>query len=110
MSKPLTYKGYYAQIEFDPEDRLFFGRITGITDLVTFHGETVDGLIAAFEEAVDGYLEMSEKLDQSPAKPFSGRLMLRLRPEIHARVAAFAAGQGKSVNTWASEVLEHASA
>ena len=70
MSKPLMYKGYSAQIEFDPEDRLFFGRLTGITDLVTFHGETVDGLIAAFEEAVDGYLEMSEKLGRSLRSPF----------------------------------------
>ncbi|MEZ4730977.1 MAG: type II toxin-antitoxin system HicB family antitoxin [Caldilineaceae bacterium] len=110
MSKPLMYKGYSAQIEFDSEDRLFIGRVTGITDLVTFHGETVEGLISAFEEAVDGYLEMSEKLGRPPAKPFSGRLMLRIRPELHARVAALATGQGKSVNAWASEVLERASA
>jgi hypothetical protein len=48
MSKPLIYKGYAASIEFDPEDRLFFGRITGIADIVTFHGETVDELFAAF--------------------------------------------------------------
>jgi len=108
MSKPLMYKGYSAQLEFDPEDRIFFGRITGIPDQVTFHGETVDNLIRAFEEAVDGYLEMSAKLGRSPAKPYSGRIMLRIAPEVHAQVAAVAAGQGKSLNAWAQEVLQQA--
>lgn len=26
MRKPLTYKGYAALVEFDAEDRLFFGK------------------------------------------------------------------------------------
>jgi predicted HicB family RNase H-like nuclease len=108
MSKPLLYKGYSAHLEFDPEDRLFFGRITGIPDLVTFHGETVDELIHAFEEAVDDYLLMSEKLGRTPAKPYSGRIMLRITPELHAQVVALAAGQGKSLNAWAQEVLQRA--
>lgn len=108
MNKPLMYKGYSVQLEFDPEDRIFFGRITGIADLVTFHGETVDGLIQAFEEAVDGYLIMSHQLGRPPAKPYSGRLMLRIPPEVHARVAAIAAGQGKSLNAWAQEILQRA--
>jgi predicted HicB family RNase H-like nuclease len=108
MSKSLMYKGYSAHIEFDPEDRIFSGRITGIEDIVTFHGETVDGLIQAFEEAVDDYLTMSQELGRPPAKPYSGRLMLRIPPEVHAQVAAIAAGQGKSLNAWAQEVLERA--
>lgn len=106
MSKPLIYKGYAASIEFDPEDRLFFGRITGIVDIVTFHGETVDELVAAFEEAVDDYLALSEKLGRAPQKPYSGRLMLRISPEIHAQVAARAAAEGKSLNSWTQELLQ----
>ena len=44
MTKPLTYKGYSARVEFDAEDRVFFGRLTGIADLVTFHSESAAGV------------------------------------------------------------------
>jgi predicted HicB family RNase H-like nuclease len=62
----LTYKGYLARVEFDVDDRLFFGRLSGIADIVTFHGESVDEAVQAFEEAVDGYLAMSEQLGRAP--------------------------------------------
>lgn len=56
MKNTLTYRGYIAHIEFDADDRLFFGRLVGIRDIVTFHGRTVDELESAFKEAVDHYL------------------------------------------------------
>ena len=105
MSKAHTYKDYAAHIEFAAEDRIFFGRIAGIADIVTFHGETVVGLIHAFEEAVDEYLAMSDKLSRDPQKPFSGRLMLRISPDVHAHAALMAKSHGKSINQWAAEVL-----
>jgi predicted HicB family RNase H-like nuclease len=63
----LTHKGYAARVEFDAEDRIFHGRIAGIRDIVTFHGESVKELLAAFEEAVDDYLATCEKLGQRHA-------------------------------------------
>lgn len=104
----LTYKGYAARVEFDAEDRIFHGRIAGIRDIVTFHGESVKELLVAFEEAVDDYLETCEKLGQQPNKPFSGRMMLRLPPEIHAAAAMAAEANGKSLNQWATEVIDKA--
>lgn len=104
----LTYKGYAARVEFDAEDRIFHGRIAGIRDIVTFHGESVKELLAAFEEAVDDYLETCEKLGQQPNKPFSGRMMLRLPPETHAAAAMAAEANGKSLNQWATEVIDKA--
>ena len=65
MNKPLTYKGYTARVEFDPEDRIFVGRIAGIPDIVSFHGESVDDLADAFEKAVDGYVAMSRTLGRA---------------------------------------------
>ncbi len=108
MSKPLTYRGYAAHIEFDAEDRLFVGRLAGIVDIVTFHGESVDKLESAFHEAVDDYLDMSEKFGRPPQKPCSGRLMLRIPPEVHAHALMMAEAHGKSLNQWAAEVLAKA--
>jgi predicted HicB family RNase H-like nuclease len=108
MKKPLIYKNYSASIEFDADDLIFVGHLTGITDIVSFHGESVSELIAAFESAVDGYIEMSEKLGIKPQKPFSGKLMLRISPEAHAKVAKVAEASGMSINAWLAELIQAA--
>jgi predicted HicB family RNase H-like nuclease len=53
----LEHKGYRGRVEFDSEDQVFFGRVEGIEDSVSFHSDSIEGLAAAFEEAVDDYLE-----------------------------------------------------
>ena len=108
MMNTLRHNGYSARVEFDPDDRLFVGHIAGIQDIVGFHGRSVDELEAAFHEAVDDYLAACRKLRQEPNKPFSGRVMLRLPPEVHARASAAAQVQGLSFNQWAAQVLDTA--
>lgn len=105
----MTYKGYAARIEYSDEDGCFIGHIAGIKDVVGFHGESVQELRAAFEEAVDDYLAACEKSGRAPQKPYSGRLMLRVPPEVHARAAMMAEAHGMSLNQWAAEVLSRAS-
>ncbi|HUL14246.1 MAG TPA: type II toxin-antitoxin system HicB family antitoxin [Methylococcaceae bacterium] len=105
---PMTYKGYAARIEYSNDDNCFVGHIAGIKDIVGFHGETVSELRAAFQEAVDDYLATCEKLERAPQKPYSGKLMLRIPPEVHAHVAMMAEAHGKSLNQWAAEVLANA--
>ena len=104
----MTYKGYSARVEFDAEDRLFVGHLAGVRDIVGFHGASVAALEAAFHAAVDDYLAACKKLGQEPNKPFSGRVMLRLPPEVHARASARATVEGVSFNQWAAKVLERA--
>ena len=104
----MTYKGYSARVEFDAEDRIFVGHLAGVRDIVGFHGASVAELEAAFHEAVDDYLAACKKLGQDPNKPFSGRVMLRLPPEVHARASARATVEGVSFNQWAATVLERA--
>ncbi len=99
----MTHKGYAAQIEYSDDDQCFVGHIAGIKDVVGFHGESVSELRAAFEEAVEDYLETCAKLNRSPQRPYSGKLMLRIPPEIHAAIAVAAEVSGKSINQWAAE-------
>lgn len=106
--KTMTHKGYAAQIEYSDADQCFIGHIAGIKDVVGFHGESVSELRAAFEEAVDDYLETCARLNRSPQKPYSGKLMLRIPPEIHAAVAVAAEVSGKSINQWAAETFADA--
>lgn len=108
MSDILTYKGYTARIEFDADDRIFFGRLAGINDGVSFHADTVAELVSAFEESVDDYIETCAKIGKAPEKPYSGKVMLRLDPALHARVAQAAQRAGKSINQFGADVLSRA--
>ena len=107
-SDTMQYLGYSARVEFDAEDRLFVGHVAGLRDIVGFHGVSVVELEAAFHEAVDNYLAACRQLGQAPDKPYSGRVMLRLPPEIHARASARAQVEGVSFNQWAAQVLDQA--
>jgi predicted HicB family RNase H-like nuclease len=60
--KPMTYKGYAAQIEYSDEDTCFVGHIAGIADVIGFHADNVQDLRDAFGVAVDDYLGTCEKL------------------------------------------------
>lgn len=104
----MHYKNYSAQISFDDEDEIFVGKLAGISDTITFHATTVNDLRAAFHEAVDDYLATCARLGKSPQKTFSGRLMLRVDPAVHAKAAMAAELAGKSLNQWSEEVLDKA--
>jgi len=106
--KTMTYNGYAARIEYSDEDSCFIGHVAGINDVVGFHGESVMELRSAFEEAVDDYLETCEKLNRSPQRPYSGRIMLRIPPQIHAAVATAAEVSGRSINQWATDTFTRA--
>ena len=106
--KTMKYKNYSAKIEYSEEDECFVGHIAAIKDIIGFHGESVNELRTAFEEAVDDYLETCEKLNRAPQKPYSGNLMLRVPPEIHAAIASAAEVSGKSINQWASDAFAEA--
>ena len=108
MSNVMTYKGYSARIEYDDEDGILFGRIAGIRDGVGFHADTVEGLRVAFHEAVEDYLETCARLGREPQRPYSGKVMFRVSPELHRKAAMAAELAGKSLNQWAEEALARA--
>jgi predicted HicB family RNase H-like nuclease len=101
----MSYKGYLARIEYSDEDGCLVGHLAGITDTVGFHGESVAEMRAAFEQAVDDYLATCRRVGRPPQRPFSGRLLLRVPPELHARAAMRAAASGKSLNRWICDLL-----
>jgi len=104
----MSYRGYTARIEFDERDAIFVGRVLGVKAIIGFHGETVAELRADFEAAIDFMVEDCKARGETPEKPYSGKLMLRVPPEVHAHAALMAEVHGKSLNQWAAEVLGNA--
>jgi len=106
----MTYQNDTAKVEYDSVDKIFVGHIIGIRDIVGFHGSTVEELESAFHEAVEHYLEVCEEIGQAPQRAYSGKLTLRVPPDVHMAVAAKAELNSKSINQWATEVLKQAAA
>ena len=104
----MTYKGYTARVEYDERDNIFVGRILGIRSIISFHGGTVAELRAEFELSVKDYLADCKREGVHPEKTASGMLLLRVPPEIHGRAFVVALAAGKSLNQWATEVLQYA--
>jgi len=104
----MRYKGYAARIEYDERDDIFVGRVLGMRDIISFHARSVPELHEAFRDALEDYLADCAEQGITPEKPASGKVMLRIRPEVHAAASVAARAAGKSLNQWADEVFEQA--
>ena len=62
MKEVLQYKGYVASIQFSNKDEVFYGKILGVGDLVSFEGSSEAELKSSFIEAVDDYLETCKQI------------------------------------------------
>ena len=106
MKDKLTYKGFIGSVHFQTEDEVFYGRIEGVTDLVTFEGESVKGLKAAFEEAVEDYLALCKSVDKEPYKSFKGSFNVRITPNLHRKAFEKATLKGMTLNQLLQEAIE----
>jgi len=105
----LEYRGYKGRAEFDDDAGLFHGEVLDTRDVITFQGTSVQELEEAFRESVEDYLDFCRERGEEPDRPFSGRLMLRLPPELHRRIYVEAKHAGQSINQWIADRLERAS-
>jgi len=108
MKDILTYKGYIGTVHFSSEDDVFYGKIEGIRDLVSFEGQSVDELKKAFQEAVEDYLEFCKQIGKRPEKSYKGSFNIRISPEIHRQAIIKATMLGISLNQLVQKAIEKA--
>ena len=95
----LRYKGYTGSVEYSAEDGCLLGKVQGLQGtLISYEGNSVEEIKQDFEGAVDDYLQSCEKRGISPAKPYSGKLNLRMSSELHAAIAQAAHSSGTTIN------------
>ncbi len=101
----IEYKRYVGKV-IDLEDGVLHGRVINIRDVVTFEAKSAKELEREFRKSVDVYIEMCEKHGEDPDRPFSGRFVLRLEPELHRRLYALSQVQETSINTAAVQAIK----
>jgi predicted HicB family RNase H-like nuclease len=104
----LEYKGYIGKVEIDDEAGLLHGEIINIRDVVTFEGNTVQEVQQAMRDSIEDYLAFCHTRGEEPEKPFSGKFVVRISPELHRKAYIQAKLADKSLNSWVTEILESA--
>lgn len=108
MSNYLKYKEYLATVEYSTEDEVFYGKLFGINDLVTFEGASVKEIKTAFEEAVNDYIETCKEVNKKPEKSFKGSFNVRVPSELHKNAAFIAVQNNVSLNDFVKGAIQYA--
>jgi predicted HicB family RNase H-like nuclease len=107
MKNLLRYKNFLAHVQYSTDDDVFFGKIEGINDLVTFEGTNTVELKSAFREAVDDYIILCQEHSKDIYKSYKGSFNIRVSPKLHREVSNIALMQGISLNQFVQSALEH---
>lgn len=105
MKNVLEHKGYTGTVEFSAADEVFFGKINGIRDVVTFEADSVAKLKRAFHEAVDDYIDTCVKLNKDPDKEFKGSFNVRIKPRLHRLAVIKSTTMKISLNQFVEQVI-----
>ena len=102
----LKYKGYSTVIEYSAEDQVLHGKIEGIDDLVNFSSENASEIEKEFQNAVDEYLELCKEIGKEPSKVYSGTFNVRIKPELHRKIAIEANHNRRSLNAEVENAID----
>ena len=106
MKDVMQYKNFIGSVHFSTSDEIFYGKIEGINDLVTFEGDSVKKLKKAFEEAVDDYFELCAQVAKPALKSYKGSFNVRIPRELHRKSVQKAQMSGISLNQLVKRALE----
>jgi predicted HicB family RNase H-like nuclease len=90
MVQALQYKGYVGSVLYSAEDKMLYGHLLGIRDMISFGGTGVRSLEKNFRDAVDEYLVFCAAEGKTPDAPFKGSFNVRISQDLHQRAALYA--------------------
>ena len=107
MKNTIICKDFFGSVEFSDEDNIFYGRIIGINDHITYEGDSVKSLRKDFISAVDEYLNVCTELGKEPEKSYKGSFNVRIDPELHRQLVIYSSSHRKSLNTVVEEAINN---
>ena len=106
MKDFLVYKEFFGSVHFNAEDEVFYGKIEGIDDLVSFEGKSVNELKEAFQEAATDYMELCQQQGKKLEKSYKGSFNIRISPDVHKKAKRLAIIKGISLNQFIQNAVE----
>ena len=102
----MLYKDFIGSVHYSTDDEIFFGKLEGIDDSISFEGSSVEELKIAFCEAVEDYLELCKMNGKQPQKAYKGSFNIRISPDLHAKAAREALMEGISLNQYIENAVK----
>ncbi len=103
----MQINGINAVISFDEEINLFRGEFVGLNGYADFYAADVEGLKKEGELSLKVFLEACAADNVNPYKHYSGKLITRIAPDLHALAAETAKAQGVSLNALIERAIQH---
>jgi predicted HicB family RNase H-like nuclease len=104
----MKFGKYSAAISYDPDIGMFRGEFVGLNGGADFYASSIDDLRKEGEMSLKVFLEFAKEKNIPPEKNYSGRLVLRLKPELHRKYKLLASAKHMSLNQVLNEALEKA--
>jgi predicted HicB family RNase H-like nuclease len=104
----MKFGEYDAVISYDPEIQMFRGEFTNLNGGADFYADSIENLRKEGETSLKVFLDYAKEKNIEPKKQCSGKLVLRLKPEIHQKYKLLAAAKNVSLNQLLNETLEKA--
>ena len=108
MMNIIEIDGCRAVIRYNAEQAIFYGVFVGLRSEVNFSAPDIEGLRQKGKLALSAFLDQCRVSGTKPLLEYSGELVLRIHPGLHAELAARAFAAGKNVNRWLAELIEQA--
>lgn len=65
----MEHRGYTGTVRYSDEERIYYGWVEAIEDMVTYEAMYGDRLEEVFRDAVDTYIETMRSCEEEPAHP-----------------------------------------
>ena len=101
----LFYKVYRTNVEFDEEEKYYYGKIEGIHDLVNFGTDFEDKIVEEFHLAVDDYLIFCDEIGKEPNREAGSDLKLQVNSRMYETLVNSAKNAGESLNELVERIL-----
>lgn len=108
MMNLMKIEGHNAVIDYDPEIEMFRGEFLDLSGGADFYAKDVGGLQKEGATSLKVFLEACKMRGINPRKEYSGEFNVCVTPELHAEVVTVANAEGKSLNQWVFDTLDHA--
>ena len=104
----MEINGFKAVIKYDPEIEMFRGEFLELNGGADFYAKDIDNLKKGGALSLKRLLDACKKRNIEPKKEYSGKFNLRVPTNLHAEIVNAASAEGKSLNQWIVDALDHA--
>jgi len=108
MNNMIEYKGYVGKFSYEEGDEAIHGTVLNLRDVIHFQGRSLDELRQSLQDSVEDYLAWYAEEGTPPEKPYTGKFVVRVPPNLHRQISVKAKARGISLNQFVSSALERA--